>query len=226
MKFGLFDLLRLLALQASWNRRSMQDVGWIAAVAPHLRHIEGKEWIPRWSGFRNTHPYLAGFVLGAGMRLELDGQGARVPALLDAWSRMLGATGDAVFWVGVRPAVALAGVAVGLAWSWQIVFWNCLAFSLVVACGLRLWGLSQGFSAGERLLETLPRERQQRWIALARWSVFVSGAAAIAMIVARTQLSWHAAAVLACGGLLAWRRIPVEVGVLLATALLILFGWE
>jgi len=108
-----------LALQASWNLPRMQNLGLLGALAPWLRRAdlpleERRRICRRHFGFFNTNPYLASIVVGGLLRLEADaarGVGvapSTIHGFRDTLARVCGSLGDQLFWLGLRPALALA----------------------------------------------------------------------------------------------------------------------
>lgn len=209
---ALGDLLRLSALQASWNRRGMQELGWLLVAEPHLRTLgDGGEWRRRWLGFRNSNPYVAGLALGAGIRAEHDGEAERVPVLLDALSRQLGAVGDAFIWTGLRPLLAFAAIAAGLLWDPRAVWIAWGLFALCVAVGLRLWCFRRGLRGADAVLDWIESGRLHAAIAWARKLAAVCLVAAATAMLIRVGPQWGSLAiVLVAGGLWTWRRWPIE----------------
>lgn len=116
--------LRALLLQGAWNFDRMQNLGWAFCVEPALRELY-PDPARRASALRrhleifNTHPYLAGYVLGAALRAESEaaagiGGEETVTAIKARLSPALAAVGDSFYWATLRPAAAMLGVA----WLW------------------------------------------------------------------------------------------------------------
>jgi PTS system mannose-specific IID component len=148
-------LLRLLAVQGTWNYERMLGVGMGYAAEPLLEDLKlanpqrHAEAVVRSAEFFNCNPNLAGLALGAEVRAEYDAAPpAQVTRLRTALCSPLGALGDQLFWAGLVPVLvglALAGVALGAA-GWALV-----AF-LIVYNGIRIatavWSLRTGLTAG------------------------------------------------------------------------------
>ena len=67
--------LRSLVLQGAWNFDRMQNLGWAFCVEPALRELypdpaRRAAALKRHLEIFNTHPYMAGYVLGAALRAE------------------------------------------------------------------------------------------------------------------------------------------------------------
>jgi len=157
-------LLRLFAIQASWNYERMQGIGMGYAAAPLLEGLKttapGRyaEAVARSAEYFNCHPYLAGVAVGALARTEEDGvPGPLIQRLRTALCGPLGALGDQVFWAGLLPALmALTMVAVaGGAGAWAVVSF------LIVFNGVRLatawWGLRTGLETGLQVAGAMQR---------------------------------------------------------------------
>lgn len=153
--------LRSLFLQAAWNPRGMQNIGFADAIAPALdelypasparaaatvRHLE----------FFNCHPYLAAAILGGAVRLEERvARGEAEAESVSAFKRALGppfaALGDGFFWLALRPAAALAAAltAPALGLGCVLVF---LGLYNSVHLAARLWLFSAGYRRGEEIV--------------------------------------------------------------------------
>jgi mannose/fructose/N-acetylgalactosamine-specific phosphotransferase system component IID len=163
-------LLRSLAVQGSWNYRTLIGTGLAYVMAPALRHLYAddparlREAVARHAALFNAHPYLAGVAAGALARLEAD----RVPPeIIDRFKSAvrgsLGSMGDRLVWLTWRPACALLMVALVLAkvnW-WIAVLAFLLAYN-ALHLWMRVWGLNAGWRDGlqvARALREAPFER-------------------------------------------------------------------
>ena len=179
-------LLRLFAVQGSWNYERMLGVGMGYAAEPLLddlaladpaRHAEATV---RSAEFFNSHPYLAGLALGATVRAEYDGvPGAQIARLRTALCSPLGALGDQLFWAGILPGMlGLTVIAVGMGAGW----WPVPLF-LVVYNAVRLyvavWALRTGMEAGMHVGAAISQSRLPVLVGLAGApAAFLIGAAA------------------------------------------------
>jgi mannose/fructose/N-acetylgalactosamine-specific phosphotransferase system component IID len=224
------DLWRLQALQLSWNRRTMQDLGWITVCLPKLSSPEQRQELVRGeSGFRNTNPYLAGLLLGSVVRAHADGEIQRLRPFADAVSRNLGAAGDALFWTGLRPAMMLwAAVGVLLGW-WPAVLVLLVIFAAASA-GLRLWLFRRGERLGYAIISDLDSGVFQRATSWSRGLAWGAGGAVLALLALFASVSASgvvelgsvaaAAAALLLGVLTAWRGLRLEWVLVIATTLI------
>ena len=77
--------LRSLFLQAAWNPRGMQNLGFADAISPALEELypdprERARAVARHLEFFNCHPYLAAAILGGAVRLEERVANGEAPA--------------------------------------------------------------------------------------------------------------------------------------------------
>lgn len=148
-------LLRLFAVQGSYNYERMLGVGVGVAEEPLLRDLADGKYGPavaRGAHFFNAHPYLSGLAVGAAARAEHDGASPdQIERLREALCGPLGSVGDRLVWAGWLPflsALTLAAVAVGGGWI------AVVAFLLVYNIGhvaLRWWALQAGWTHGTRV---------------------------------------------------------------------------
>lgn len=112
--------VRQFLIQGCWNYEGMQNVGFAYCVLPALRRLyagrpdELVRAVKRHLEFFNTHPALAGVVLGAALRLEeRAAEGKGDPRAIGTFKvglmGSLGAIGDSFFWGALKPMAAAAG---------------------------------------------------------------------------------------------------------------------
>lgn len=164
-------LLRLFAVQGTWNYERMLGVGMGYAAEPLLEDLKTvdpvrhSEAVVRSTEFFNCNPNLAGLALGAIARAEYDAMpGAQIARLRIALCSPLGALGDRLFWAGLVPALAgatLAAVVLGAGW-WAIAGF-LLAYNLV-RLGTALWALRTGLNTGMQVGAAIGRSWVTRWI--------------------------------------------------------------
>jgi mannose PTS system EIID component len=151
-------LLRLLAVQGTWNYERMLGVGMGYAAEPLLEDLKTVdpvrhgEAVVRSTEFFNCNPYLAGLALGATVRAEYEAvPGEKIARLRTALCSPLGALGDELFWAGLVPAL------VGLALTFTAVGgrgWGIVAFLVLynlLRLGTAVWALGTGLEAGMRV---------------------------------------------------------------------------
>ncbi len=151
-------LLRLLAVQGTWNYERMLGVGMGYAAEPLLEDLKTVdpvrhgEAVVRSTEFFNCNPNLAGLALGATARAEYEAiPGAQIARLRTALCSPLGALGDELFWAGLVPAlVGLALVAAALGARWWAVAGLLVLYNLI-RLATAVWALRTGLEAGMRV---------------------------------------------------------------------------
>jgi PTS system mannose-specific IID component len=148
-------LLRLLAVQGTWNYERMLGVGMGYAAEPLLEDLKTVdpvrhgEAVVRSAEFFNCNPNLAGVALGATTRAEYEGvPGAQIVRLRTALCSPLGSMGDQLFWAGLVPALvgaALVAAAFGAGW-WAIIGFLLVYNAIRIWTGY--WSLRTGMAAG------------------------------------------------------------------------------
>lgn len=167
-------LLRLFAVQASYNYERMLGVGVGVAEEPLLRDLADdggpdryRAAVARGAHFFNAHPYLVGLAVGAAARAEHDGAAPdQVERLRAALCGPLGSLGDRLVWVGWLPllsGLALCGIALGAGWTAVVAF---LAIYNAGHVALRWWALRAGWEHGARVGSALHHPLLQRGIAV------------------------------------------------------------
>jgi len=179
-------LVRLLAVQGTWNYERMLGVGMGYAAEPLLEDLKTVdpvrhgEAVVRSAEFFNCNPNLAGLALGATARAEYEAvPGAQIARLRTALCSPLGALGDELFWVGLVPALvgaALVATVLGAGW-WAIL--GFLALYNAIRLGTAVWALRTGFDAGMRVGSAISTS----WIprAVARIGPVAGGAVGLAV---------------------------------------------
>jgi mannose PTS system EIID component len=158
MTGGWRALLRLMAVQGSWNYERMLGVGMGYAAEPLLEDLKTVdpvrhgEAVVRSAEFFNCNPNLAGLALGATARAEYEAvPGAQIARLRTALCSPLGALGDELFWAGLVPALmGLALVAVVLGAGWWAILGFLVTYN-VVRLLTAVWALRTGLDAGMRV---------------------------------------------------------------------------
>ena len=104
---------RCLFLQAAWNRRGMQNLGFAYAIEPALDALYAdparrEEALARHLGFFNCHPYMAAAILGGAIHHEELVAAGQEPGTAPLSYKAtlqgpLAAVGDGFFWTALRP---------------------------------------------------------------------------------------------------------------------------
>jgi PTS system mannose-specific IID component len=157
---------RSLFLQASWNPRGMQNLGFAYAMGPALGELYPDpaarvEATARHLEFFNCHPYMAAAVLGGAARLEERvAAGEAEPRTVSQYKHTLAppfaALGDGFFWLALRPVAALLAAvsAPFLGLGCVLIFLGLYNSVHVVA---RVWMFAAGYAHAEGIVETLGR---------------------------------------------------------------------
>ncbi len=151
-------LLRLYAIQGTWNYERMLGVGMGYAAEPLLEDLKTVdpvrhgEAVVRSAEFFNCNPNLAGLALGATARAEYEAvPGPQIARLRTALCSPLGAMGDELFWAGLVPALiglTLVALVLGAGW-WAIL--GFLALYNLARLATAIWSLRTGLEAGMRV---------------------------------------------------------------------------
>jgi PTS system mannose-specific IID component len=180
-------LLRLLAIQGSWNYETFLGNGIAFAMEPALRLLPGgpdgpafKAAIARQCGYFNAHPYLAAIAVGALARAELDGEPPeRIERFRTALAGPLGSVGDRLVWAAWLPFCSLlAMLAFGLGAGAGLVLLLFLGVYNAGHLSLRAWGLRTGWRHGLRVAAALGNPLLRRGTPIiGRAAAFTAGAA-------------------------------------------------
>ncbi|HET9251477.1 MAG TPA: PTS system mannose/fructose/sorbose family transporter subunit IID [Candidatus Eisenbacteria bacterium] len=193
-----------LHLQALLTPERMQGPGFAFAMLPALRRLyPDREALAsamtRHLAYFATHPVLAGFALGAAVRLEeRRAAGEPIPdEEIDARKRSLAsplaALGDPLFWLTLRPLAGLVGVLAILLFEPPVaneVDLRVLACPLLtlltynaVALPFRIAGVARGYADADRPGALVRSLRLSEWrVALER-----AGAVAFGALIALTM---------------------------------------
>ncbi|MDQ3696467.1 MAG: PTS system mannose/fructose/sorbose family transporter subunit IID [Gemmatimonadota bacterium] len=157
-------LLRLLAVQGSWNYELLVGPGIGFCSEPGLRRLPGgqageayRAALARQARYFNAHPYLASLAVGALVRAETDGEPpAQIERFRTALCGPLGSVGDRLVWAGWLPFCSLLALsAFGMGASPAVVL---ILFFGVYNAGhltLRVWGINVGWRHGLRVAQAL-----------------------------------------------------------------------
>jgi PTS system mannose-specific IID component len=144
---------RCLFLQAAWNRRGMQNLGFAYAIEPALRALypgeaEREAALSRHLRFFNCHPYMAAAILGGAIHHEERVAAGAEPSFQPLQYKAtlqgpLAALGDGFFWTALRPFFgALAAVGA------LVVGWPAIVAAVVLYNGIHVWMRIRLFLAG------------------------------------------------------------------------------
>jgi PTS system mannose-specific IID component len=195
---------RCLFLQAAWNRRGMQNLGFAYAIEPALRALypdapRREEALARHLRFFNCHPYMAAAIVGGAIHHEERVAAGAEPGAQPLHYKQtlqgpLAALGDGFFWTALRPFFgALAALGALLAGLPAIVAAVVVYNAIHLALRIRLF--RAGYEKGDAIVGEIAR----LGLPVVADRLRASGAAlcgvAAAMVVARSA----AASGAACG---------------------------
>jgi PTS system mannose-specific IID component len=180
--------LRSLVLQASFNRRGMQNLGFAYALWPALEALYPDRTArtraaARHLAFFNTHPYLASAILGGVIfHEERVARGEESADVVERFkSALMGpfaAVGDSFFWLSLRPS---AGIIAALLSPW-IGLWAVAVFLLfynVPHLAFRMALFVDGYRRGDRVVERVAKAALPKWGARLRGLSATGGGAAV-----------------------------------------------
>jgi mannose/fructose/N-acetylgalactosamine-specific phosphotransferase system component IID len=185
--------------------------GFVFALLPVLRNLfkedeaELQEALQRHSEHFNAHPYLSNLALGAVCRMEEEGEDPEeIRRFKLAVKGPLGSLGDAVIWVGWRPATVLGALVLALAGATPAI---TVGFFLIAYnmghLALRAWGFNAGLNRGKQVAVSI-RAAGFPTLAdnLAALGVFLMGGL-VGLAFARgwDVLSWALVLLVAAGGI-------------------------
>ena len=182
-------LARLLFVQATLNRKGMQNIGVLHALdaaAPRIAR-EPMSLLTRHNDHFNTNPNAVPIVVGSVLRIEEDGLAtAPVPIarFKQAACSALAAMGD-VLVVGALKPLALTLAVVSAIYSF---FAGLVAIVVIYNAALlagRAWGLRFGYARGWGIVDAFTGPRVQRVVMLARILAAFAGGAMVAIIAQR-----------------------------------------
>jgi mannose PTS system EIID component len=157
---------RCLFLQASWNRRGMQNLGFAYAIDPALRALYAdpgrrEEALRRHLGFFNSHPYMAAAIVGGAIhheeRVASGAEPERGPLAYKATLQgPLAAIGDGFFWTALRPFFGALAALGALLFGAPAVITALVVYN-VIHFFLRAGLFRAGYRRGDQLVATIAR---------------------------------------------------------------------
>ncbi len=164
--------LRSFLLQAAWNYKGLQNLGFLYALKPVLRKLypgrrQRTKAYGRYKGNMQTHPYFASLLLGLAVRVEEErarlGVRAKVREEEDVTRDVAGVLsyiGDSLFWASLKPLAALVGVMIiffagdnlAVKLSGPVVF---LVLYNLPHFHYRIGGVFRGYRSGEQILNRI-----------------------------------------------------------------------
>lgn len=181
---------RTLFIQASYNEKKMQNLGFAFTLIPLARLWAGDErrirdFLIRHLERFNTHPYLAAIIAGSVAKMELaapHSSGEEVASLKKTLAPPFAAIGDSFFWGALKTFAATSAVLIyfcGSAWASLLFLGSYSLFHLY----LRGEGFRQGYLLGRQSYAFLRSlELPRATLLLRRLSLVASAALAVAVI--------------------------------------------
>ena len=158
--------LRSLFIQATWNRRGMQNLGFAYAIEPALRALypdpaRREEALRRHLGFFNCHPYMAAAILGGVIHHEERVAAGREPSEAPVHYKLtlqgpLAAIGDGFFWTALRPFFGAMGAVGALLLGLPAVVAVLVVYN-VIHLTLRIGLFRAGYLRGDALVPAIAR---------------------------------------------------------------------
>jgi len=183
--------LSSLFIQASFNYRGMQNLGFAFSLLPLTRLLAGDRerlsmLLTRHLQLFNTHPYLSASVIGSVARMEEEnlqvGQaGGAAINLKNALMGPYAALGDSFFWGAMKPLAAVFGVLLALQ-AYLLAPWALLLLYNPVHLWVRVGGFVEGYRRGKEGINFI-RYLELPWLTgRIRWISVVGLGAMAAMI--------------------------------------------
>jgi PTS system mannose-specific IID component len=213
---------RCLFLQAAWNPRGMQNLGFAYAIDPALRDLypdpaARRAALARHLGFFNSHPYMAAAIVGGAIhheeRVARGEEAADQPVAYKATLQgPLAAVGDGFFWTALRPLFGAAAALGTLAFGWPALLAAVVLYN-VVHLWLRYRLLRDGYLHGDEVVLDIRALCLPAWAERVRLLAAVLCGLAAALLADRAPAgasgSLLAAGAAAVGFLLLGRRVPL-----------------
>ncbi len=158
--------VRCLFLQAAWNRRGMQNLGFAYAIDPALKALypdraRRREALGRHLGFFNCHPYAAAAILGGAIyheeRVAAGSERDATPVVYKATLQgPLAAIGDGFFWTALRPFFGALAALGALATGWPGVVASLTIYN-AIHLTLRIGLFRAGYREGDAVVGAIAR---------------------------------------------------------------------
>jgi mannose/fructose/N-acetylgalactosamine-specific phosphotransferase system component IID len=201
--------LRLTLLQSAWSEGALQSAGLSYCLIPGLRRIHGEaaaldEAVRRQRAPFNTHPYLAGAIAGAVLRMEAD---HRPPKRIAAFAREamgpLAAIADPFMRNALAPAVALIAALTAILAGALAAALTLLVLFNSIHLTLRIAGVVQGYREGEQILVRVGRWIGPRPTRALKWITALAGGVVLglASLDLGCDYPWLATGIVAAAGL-------------------------
>lgn len=152
---------RCLFVQAAWNRRGMQNLGFACAIDPALRELypeaeRREEALRRHLGFFNCHPYMAAAIVGGAIHHEEKVASGAEPGSQPLQYKQtlqgpLAALGDGFFWTALRPFFGAVAAVGALLAGWKAIVVALVVYN-VIHLALRIGLFRAGYRKGDAIV--------------------------------------------------------------------------
>jgi PTS system mannose-specific IID component len=157
---------RCLFLQAAWNRRGMQNLGFAFAIEPALRVLypdraRREEALGRHLRFFNCHPYMAAAIVGGAIHHEEKvaagvEPGAQPLQYKQTLQGPLAALGDGFFWTALRPFFGALAAVGALLVGWPAIVATIVLYNAIHLV-LRIKLFNAGYAKGDAVVAEIAR---------------------------------------------------------------------
>jgi PTS system mannose-specific IID component len=157
---------RCLFVQAAWNRRGMQNLGFAYAIDPALRALypdsaRREEALRRHLGFFNCHPYMAAAIVGGAIHHEEKVAAGAEPAsqpnrYKQTLQGPLAALGDGFFWTALRPFFGALSAVGALLAGWKAIVAALVVYN-AIHLALRIGLFRAGYRRGDAVVATIAK---------------------------------------------------------------------
>ena len=166
--------LRSFFVQSVWNYRSLISIGFGICLIPIVKrlysdHEQRQAFMDRHLQYFNAHPYMASYALGVSIRLEEacaagdDSARHKLARVKNVMISVLGAMGDRLFWLTIKPFSMIIGV---MALLWIPTTGGKVAALMVTFLiynvphlYMRYQGIFKGYEYGMEIQKYLNRDR-------------------------------------------------------------------
>jgi mannose PTS system EIID component len=147
---------RSLLIQAGWNYQRMMALGFLWTILPLVERLytipeERISLLNRHLGSFNSNPYFANYAVGSVAKLEEEHISAEeINRFKQTLIGPLGALGDSLIWIRLRPVLAILGMILALKYGilGSVIFF---CFFNIFQFYLRYIALEKGYSLGSGL---------------------------------------------------------------------------
>jgi len=152
MRIGLFRLLKLffvgLFLQASWSFHSMQSLGFLVITMMGIDKKKNEFLSQHCRTFFNTHPYMAGFIVGAVLNtIDKENNLEDLKKHIMVSQSAFASFGDTLFWQTIRPALLVIAIITGVKYGLIGPLIFLLLYNLIHIY-FRFYGFITGYKMG------------------------------------------------------------------------------